>query len=325
MATSGTIGATTFTVATLIEKAYRRCNILPGLVTPELIDIAKENLALILYRFSTKGVKLWCVEKALVGIQTNKATYTLPVGTIDILNAYFRQITQVDASEFSATTTQKIYALDTAVVVTLIGFKVDATVTGITVAGSADNVTYTDLTTSSETFTANTWYWLELDGSFTAEYWRLTFGASATIVDIVLSTSYTDLPISRQNIDDFHSIPVKTATGFPATNYWIDRQIAPNVTIWPVPNSELGCLSLITHREVQDVGVLTNTLEVPNRWLDAILWALASMCAVEIPTVPADRISLCIENAASSLDIAEAEERDTAPSYLRPNISVYNV
>ena len=324
MATSGTIGTTSFNVATLIEKAYRRCNILPGSVTPELVDIANQNLNLIFNDLSNRGVNLWCINKELLGLQTNKTLYELPVGTIDILNAVQRTPLAITAT--SATTAAASQSYDTEAttsIVALVGFKLDTAVASVTLAHSTDDVTYTDILAKTATFEANKWYWLEVDGSTAAQYWQLTFPTTTAVTDIVLAETFTDLTISRINRDDFNSLPDKRATGTTGLQYWLNRQITPEMNLWPAPSAETSCLYLLTHRQIEDAGTMLNTIAVPDRWLDAILWKLAAMCAVEVPEVPADRIQLSMQMARESLFNADSEERDNSPIYLRPNIGVY--
>lgn len=324
VATSGTVGATSFNVATLIEKAYRRCNVLPGLITPELIDIAKENLFLLFNNFSNRGINLWCVDTPMLGITNHKAEYDLPVGTIDVLNAVYRRPTALDTTIYATTALSQTFDVASATVVNLIGFKVSTQTTSAVISASADGATFTDLVAQSKVFTIGDWHWIAVEPSALQQYWKITFPTATAITDYVLANTYTDLVMSRLNKDDYQGLPNKRFEGAPSLQYWMNRQMTPTVTLWPVPNTELACIYLITHRQIQDVGAITNTIEIPDRWVDAVLWGLASMCAVEIPTMPEDRIQLCLQMAGESLRNADSEERDTAPIYLAPNISVYN-
>lgn len=324
MATSGTVGTTSFNVATLIEKAYRRCNVLPGLITPELLDIAKQNLFLLFNNFSNRGINLWCVDTVMLGITSHKAAYDLPVGTIDVLSAMYRQPTALDVTELVTTTTSQTYDLGAATTVILVGFKVGTQVASVIISSSTDDITYTPLIAQTKTFTVGDWHWVAIEPSTNSQYWKITFPTATTITDYTISATFTDLVISRLNRDDYQGLPNKRFEGAPSLQYWMNRQMTPTITLWPVPNIELACIYLLTHRQIQDVGTMVNTIEIPDRWADAVLWELASMCAVEIPTMPADRIQLCLQMASISLRNADSEERDNSPIYLAPNISVYN-
>ncbi len=76
-------------------------------------------------------------------------------------------------------------------------------------------------------------------------------------------------------------------------------------------------------RQIMDVGDLDGELEVPQRWYEAIVMMLAHRMSLSLPQVPMDRVQYLEAQAEKYLNIAEAEERDKSPIYLRPNISVY--
>jgi hypothetical protein len=72
-----------------------------------------------------------------------------------------------------------------------------------------------------------------------------------------------------------------------------------------------------------DVGALTNELEVPQRWYEAVVMMLSHRMSLELPGVPLGRVTYLENQAEKYLFIAEQEERDKSPMYFAPNISVY--
>jgi len=76
-------------------------------------------------------------------------------------------------------------------------------------------------------------------------------------------------------------------------------------------------------RQIMDVGALTDELEVPQRWYEAVVFMLAHRMSLELPQVANDRITYLEKMADRFYSEAEAEERDKSPIYLAPNISVY--
>ena len=76
MATSGTVSTTQFTTRQVIDHAYRRCRLGAQQITSEMIDIANDQLYLILANLANRGVQLWCIETnyaALRGQQRSDA------------------------------------------------------------------------------------------------------------------------------------------------------------------------------------------------------------------------------------------------------------
>ena len=325
MASSGTVGTTSFDTAKLIEKTYRRCGIPTGGITPELIDIAKENLFLLFQNFSNRGINLWCIDSPILGFQDHNSDYLLPIGTISVLSASRRRIVSLADTIGTLTATSVSYNLGSATVVNMVGFILSSPTTSLIIAGSSDNITFTTYKTETKAYAAGIWYWVEITNTASMQYWQLTFPLATTVTSHSLSTASSDSLLSLTNWDDYLSIPNKRSESANPLQYCFDRQMRQLVIVWPVPNDMANvCMILRTHRQVQDIGSLTQTIEVPDRWIDTVLWELATMCAVEIPSVPQERITLCQQMAAASLLNADREEVDGSANTILPNIGVYS-
>lgn len=72
-----------------------------------------------------------------------------------------------------------------------------------------------------------------------------------------------------------------------------------------------------------DVGDLNGQLEIPQRWNQAIQFLLAHQMSMIMPGVDVARITYLEGQAEKYFQMAENEERDKAPIYFAPNISVY--
>ena len=80
---------------------------------------------------------------------------------------------------------------------------------------------------------------------------------------------------------------------------------------------------LNTTTQAMDVGALTDELQIPQRWYEAVVFMLAHRMSLELPQVPMDRVGYLEKMAEKYLYEAEQEERDKSPIYFAPNISVY--
>jgi hypothetical protein len=72
-----------------------------------------------------------------------------------------------------------------------------------------------------------------------------------------------------------------------------------------------------------DVGSLTDTLDIPQRWYEANVWQLAWRLAIELPDFNPQLLGPIKQTADEALSWAQAEERDNSPIYYAPNISPY--
>lgn len=135
-----------------------------------------------------------------------------------------------------------------------------------------------------------------------------------------------DINVTALNIDDYTNLPNKEFLGNDPLQYWFDRLIRPRITLWPVPNEDAEAnvrLIVWYEQQIQDIGAYTNTVDLPQRWLNAAVTGLAALMAVELPGVDPGRIALLNAMAMEALTQAEAEETDGAPIYIAPNISAY--
>ena len=195
----------------------------------------------------------------------------------------------------------------------------------LTLASSSDGVTYTTFQTETKTdWTTGTWYWFDLDPNIADTYFRASFGAAATFSEFFLASAVYDLPVTAWNRDTYSVINNKNQTGHPSTTYFFEKLITPQVTIWPVPDIDTNHLTMYIHRQIQDVGSLTQTLELPSRWFEAVVWQLASRLAFELPDVDPQLTTLVAQMADKYMLEVEEEETDGMPLYLTPGIGVYN-
>lgn len=325
MATSGTVATTTIDTAKLIEHAVRRCKIPTAQQTPELISSAKESLFILLLSLASRGINLWCVEKQLIGLGSGQATYVTNPGTIDILNVVYSQPTRVTGTDTAAAdsiTTE----LDSATSVVRIGLKfstVDASGT-LTLSSSTDGVVFTSLLTSTKTdWSTGKWYWFDIPVVSAATYYKASLGTSLVTTEFYLASSVYDLPVSQWNRDSWVVINNKNQTGSPSTSYYLEKLRTPQLTLWPVPNSDYNHLSLTCHRQIQDVGTLTQEMDIPGRWYEGIIWQLALRVAFEAPDVDPARLQVIVQMAQQYLLEAEYDETDGAPISISPGIGVY--
>lgn len=326
MTTSGTVGTTTVDTAKLLEHAFRRCRVKPALQTPELVASARESLYMLLIMLANRGLNLWCVGVDYIGLGQGQATYVTPVGTIDVLNVIYSQPTQATGTDTS-TVTSKTTELSVATEVKRIGVKLSAVTAAdtLTLASSTDGITYTTIQTEVKTdWTTGTWYWFDLDPTVTDTFFKASFVAAATLSELYLASAVNDLPITQWNRDTYSVMNDKHRQGRPCTTYYLEKLLTPRITLWPVPDNNYDHLTIFRQRQVQDVGTLTQSIEVPQRWVEGIVWQLASRVAFEVDTVQPELMTLIKQMADASLIEVERDETDGAPIFLQPNIRGYS-
>ena len=89
MATSGTV-AFRPNVEEIIAESFERCGIDAQTRTGDHAKAARRSLNLLFSEFSNRGINFWTVSQNTLTLINGTANYTLPVGTIDILDAVIR-------------------------------------------------------------------------------------------------------------------------------------------------------------------------------------------------------------------------------------------
>lgn len=323
MATSGTVATTTIDVSNIMEHAFRRVRVLPSAQTPETVQIAKECLYMLLLNLSNRGLNLWCVEKAYMPLQMGVASYATAPGTLDVLNVIYSQPT-LSPSSFIATAQGGQVVLNSLTSNVRLGVKFLVPYTGaLTISNSSDGATYsTDSVLPSATYPANVYQWFDLNNASPFLGYKVE-GTGAVIYDIAVAASVYDLPLTQWNRDTYASINAKMQAGRPSTSYFYEKKLTPVLTLWPVPDNGIDHLTVYRHRQPQDVGTLSQTLEIPQRWLDGFIWLLAARLCFELPSVDPQVATLVLGMADKQELEMEQSETDGAPMYLTPAIGSY--
>ena len=325
MTTSGTIGTTTVSTAKILEKAIRRCGLLPQTLTPETAAFAQEDLYMLLLSMTNRGLNLWCIDQKLLPLNSGQSTYVLPVGTLSVLNLLQATPTVPDYALTAGALTLTAESVDDISVVRWgVVFAVNPT-TSFTLQTSTDGVTWTALSTvaATELQVEGLYNWFDLPVKTTARWFRLSGLTGATTLNLLLSTGNREIVITPFNRDDYANQPNKNQQSAVATNYYFEKLINPRITLWPVPSSVDNHLALFRYRQIQDVGTLTQELELPKRWLEAISWHLALRLAFEVPSVDPNRRAEVRAMAAEMVIETERGESDDAPVRMAPAISCY--
>ena len=114
--------------------------------------------------------------------------------------------------------------------------------------------------------------------SGTAEY---SLGTDVIdILNAVIRRGTTDFTISRISRDQYINIPVKSTTGRPS-QYFLDRQITPNLKLWATPENSTDTFVYDALTRIQDADTAKNTMEVPFRFYPCLTAGLAYYLAMK--------------------------------------------
>jgi|TARA_R110002020_G_scaffold524_8_gene2659 hypothetical protein len=252
MATSGSVDFN-LDVADITEEAFERCGL--EFRTGYDSKTSRRSLNLLFADWANRGLNLWTVEKitqTVAQLSTSSAITTYPIGTITMT---------VGASG---------------------SFSIGETITGGTSGTTASIITKPSgttmtLTVPSASFTASE----TITGSSSSATTTVTSDpsladvqATVDVLEAVVQRSSQDISVTRISRQEYLSIPTKTTQGRP-TQFYINRQITPTVTVWPAPENSTDSFIYYRIKRMQDVDAATNNADIPFRFLPCLVAGLA--------------------------------------------------
>ena len=141
------------------------------------------------------------------------------------------------------------------------------------------------------------------------------------ILAVVIRRDGTDFSISRVSRDEFLAIPTKTTEGRP-TQFFLDRQITPNLKIWPLPENSTDVLVYDSLTRINDADTAKNTMEVPFRFYPCLAAGLAYYLSLK--RAP-ERVQMLKAVYEEEFRRAIDEDRDRASFQISPSLRNYRI
>jgi hypothetical protein len=119
--------------------------------------------------------------------------------------------------------------------------------------------------------------WTVAEGMFTVTAGDPSYVLAADVVDIldvIVRRSGTDYEMDRISRTEYFTLPNKTTQGRPS-QYFLDRTITPTMYVWAAPENSTDQIRYYYVRRMQDADSLTNTNDIPFRFLPCMVAGLA--------------------------------------------------
>lgn len=307
MATSG-VSTFNFTRDQIINSAARKVGAIAAGETlgSGAISDFSDQLNMMVKGWDASGLHIWTEEEATLFLQPNQIQYTVGGSTTD--NAAltsFTATTLTSAAAANATTVSVAasgspFANAAFVGVVLnsgsifwateVGNPVGGVVTlnaGLSGAAAAGNAVYVYTTQITRPL-------------------RIV-GARRYVFNGALET-----PMILMSRLDYRNLPNKTSPGTATQLFYDPRGGANNqgqIFLWPAPSDVSSAIKFTWWRMIQDFNSPANNPDLPNEWLNALVWNLAYQMAPEYD-VPEARFNRLEKLAAGSLDLVMGWDRE---------------
>lgn len=324
MAYSGAISTTTFNALRVVDHAFRRCRLPAQGITAEMQQYALESLYAFLSSLANPKPPSWCIERQIYPLYEGVNQVQLDRGTVEVLNANLRTLQEVTGTVTQTSTSYEVYFPGGAAIST-VGVKWAGAGVALSIQTSTDGISWTTVRTTSAGAAAGEWEWWDLSPVANRDYLRLTSSDPVNVGQVFLGNMPQEIPMGSLNRDTYAAQSNKVYQGRPLT-YWFQRtEPAPVLNLWPAPNAnaERHQVVIWRHRQIMDTQNLRQDVEVPARWLEAIINGLAARVAAETPAVDANLIPTLEQRAAQAMQAAWEGDNDGSPTFIQPSIGMY--
>ncbi len=161
----------------------------------------------------------------------------------------------------------------------------------------------------------NAWTIAQRSQALTESDGEYTIGTDVIdILSVVVRRDSTDYSLDRLSREEYLNIPTKTTEGRPS-QFFLDRQISPNLKIWPIPENSTDVLFYDALTRMDDADAFTNTMEIPFRFYPCLAAGLAYYIAIKRSP---QRVQLLKAVYEEEMERAIQEDRDRASFTIEP-------
>ena len=141
------------------------------------------------------------------------------------------------------------------------------------------------------------------------------------ILSVIVRRDGTDYALDRYSREEFLTIPNKTTQGRPC-QFFLDRQINPNLNLWPVPENNTDLIFYEALVRMKDADTFINTVDMPFRFYPCLAAGLAYYIAIK--RAP-QRVQLLKTFYEEEFERAMTEDRDRASFNVVPRYEYFRV
>jgi len=141
------------------------------------------------------------------------------------------------------------------------------------------------------------------------------------VLSVVVRRDNTDYALDRYSREEFLTIPNKTTQGRPS-QFFLDRQITPNLQLWPVPENSTDIIFYDALTRMQDADTVINSSDMPFRFYPCLAAGLAYYIAIK--RAP-QRIQILKAAYEEEFERAMTEDRDRASFNVVPRYEYFRV
>lgn len=171
-----------------------------------------------------------------------------------------------------------------------------------------------------KTWSAKEHLWIKSEGSVTLVAGQAAYSvANARRVHSVRRrTAGIDTPLNMLAREEYYDLPNKSGAGMPVSWYFDPQRSARTLYLWLVPTTALAASTTLNYtysRVIDDIDALDDDPDVPQEWLEALVYSLAARLA---GSYGADSLERLKAEAADLMKALNSQDQESASLFLQP-------
>lgn len=126
------------------------------------------------------------------------------------------------------------------------------------------------------------------------------------VMSIRINRNGNDLPMVRMSREEYFDLPNKATQGYPTQFYYDRQRSSGTLYVWPAPDAGLGTLKFTYRRVIMDMDAASDNADLPQEWLEAIVYNLAVKLAPGAGVVGTPEFALVKSEAERSFAVIKA-------------------
>lgn len=142
-----------------------------------------------------------------------------------------------------------------------------------------------DLNLMLKTWSAKEHLWIRTEGTtaLTASTQSYAITGARRMLSVRRRTSSIDTPMNELAREEYYDLPTKTQTGMPVSWYFDPQRTTRTLYVWPTASTAIAANTALHYtylRVIEDIDALENDPDVPQEWLEALIYSLAARLAL---------------------------------------------
>jgi hypothetical protein len=138
------------------------------------------------------------------------------------------------------------------------------------------------------------------------------------------NSSGYDVPLNLLSRQEYFDLPNKAASPSVPVSFYFDSQRDDGVLyVWPAPDTNAASdytLEYTYLRRIDDMVASTDDLDMPQEWLDPVIWMLADDLETEYPVNDARLAAKIERKAIEAKQVLDYWDTENASLYMQPDI-----